>query len=113
MRLPQPHSLGIFLRAAAQRCPPILQPGHTERGGQFRLVLVQVLAESFRVQPEFGGNRCRRESALFQPLDGGGVLLGREPEVAFRSGQGDVPRLSHLRAAAPFQDQLSVPCAQV
>ena len=49
-------------------------PDHALTCIQLRLVLFQVLPETFRVQPELASDLGRREFALFQPSDGFGVF---------------------------------------
>ncbi|MFK2751190.1 hypothetical protein ACIXU3_01465 [Bacteroides fragilis] len=43
---------------------------HTLPGIEFRLMLFQVLPETFRMQTKLGGDLCRRKPAFFQPGNG-------------------------------------------
>lgn len=73
-RAVQVHGLAVFLHAAAGHRAARIRPDHSLPGIQFRLVFLQVAAERFGLQPELGGDLCRRQPAFFQPADGFGIF---------------------------------------
>ncbi len=108
----QAEGLAVFLHAVMCHHLAVVRPDHTQPGVQLRLVFFQVLPETFRMQPELGGDLCRRKFAFFQPPDSFGV---------FRFCSGIVlPHLGPVNGHAflvgdilPLAHQIHVPVVQV
>ena len=73
-RAVQPYDLGVFGHAAPRYRSAIFRLGHPLTGVQFRLVLFQILTETFGLKSKLGRHGSGGEVALLEPGDGIGHI---------------------------------------
>lgn len=99
-RAVQPYDLGVFGHAAPRYRSAIFRLGHPLTGVQFRLVLFQILTETFGLKSKLGRHGSGGEVALLEPGDGIGIFgLGRRVVLSHLRMKHRNGRRSHERSA--------------